>query len=62
MGIVVYLLRDSSVERINLKGESQWVQTYQTKPQCLLNAEKLLLFVDSSAQVLTPPQEQNGES
>ena len=58
----VYLLRDSSVERINLKGESQWVQTYQTKPQCLLNAEKLLLFVDSSAQVLTPPQEQNGES
>ena len=51
----VYLLRDGTVERMNLKGESQWVQSFDTKPQFLLNAEQLLLFVDSSAQVLTAP-------
>ena len=51
----VYLLRDGTVERMNLKGESQWVQSFDTKPQFLLNAEQLLLFVDSSAQVLAAP-------
>ena len=55
-----YLLRESTVERLDLKGEQQWVQSFDAKPQLLLNAEKLLLFVGSSAEVLTPPAEQTG--
>lgn len=55
----VYLVRDSSVERVNLKGESQWVQSYSAEPRLVLNADELLLFVDSGAQILTAPPEED---
>ena len=51
----VYLLRESTVERLNLKGESQWVQSCDSKPQFVLNADQLLVFTGGSAKVLTAP-------
>lgn len=51
----VYVLRESTVECYNLNGESQWVQAFESQPRAVLNADKLLVFVDSSALVLEAP-------
>lgn len=51
----VYVLRESTVERYDLTGQSIWVQSFDSQPRAVLNTDKLLVFVDSSACLLDPP-------
>lgn len=51
----VYVLRESTVERFDLTGASVWVQSFDSQPRAVLNADQLLVFVDSSAKVLEAP-------